>query len=251
MKNKVPSYVINLKKAKDRKDYMTKILSCYDFILPEYVEAVDGNLLSDDELFKKFDDVLSYKRYGRDLNRGEIGCTFSHFKCYQHLLESGEEYALILEDDITILRSLEILPKLISILITDEPIVLLLSGDYWYYKSTKINETYKIVSVYDAVGSYAYLINKPAAKLLLTENIKISNVADNWSLYKRQGLRVKAIYPYLIDANIESFDSTINQLYFGECRENMPLDTKLQAFYMAFMKKIIFAFGGFVSKIRK
>ena len=74
-------YVINLKKDLDRKQYMEKILSSCKECNIEFVEAVYGKKLSDIQLNDLFDWKLAHKRYGRDINLGEIGCTLSHMKC--------------------------------------------------------------------------------------------------------------------------------------------------------------------------
>lgn len=245
------TYVVNLKSDVERHVYMEKLLAPYDFLSVEFVDAIYGNDLTKEELLEVFDVDSAYKRYGRTLNRGEIGCTLSHYKCYRKLLTSNSDYALILEDDITILKNIDIIKEVVSIFNSNEPLVLFLSGDYWYKKCVEVMSDKKILSVYDAVGTYAYFINKAGARLILEKNIKASCAADNWSLYRSQGLKMKAIYPYLIDANIASFGSTINQTYFGENRKNMPWKFRLKAYWNALVKKILLKRGKFVSKIRK
>lgn len=247
----IKTYVINLERASERRNYILELLKLYSFLSVEVINAVEGNRLTKDEISYYFDEPLSYKRYGRNLNKGEIGCTLSHFKCYHSLLNSSEEFALILEDDITILRDLNTIQKITKEMSGEKPIILLLSGDYWYVREKEISNDYYISDVYDAVGSYAYLINRCAAELILKNNNKASCAADNWSLYKSQGVFIKAIRPYLIDANIEDFSSTINQQYFGENRRNMPLIYRFRAYWLAMIKKILVKQGKFVSKIRK
>lgn len=243
-------YIVNLDRDKERRQYMDKLLSKYEFPPYTFIQAVYGKQLSQAYIDSVYDEDTAYKRYGRKLNRGEIGCALSHYECYKKILEQ-DDFALILEDDISIIRNIDIIYSLDMFLKTKTPIVLFLSGDYWFYRRRNINENYKIASVFDAVGTYAYFINKAAAKLILEKNKKVSCAADDWSLYRRQGVKLMAVYPYLIDANIESLGSTINQTCFGECRENMSINMKLIAYWKAFVKKIILLFGGFVSKIRK
>lgn len=247
----IPTYIINLERDLERREYVLELLQSYKFLSLNLIKAVEGKKLPESELNTKFDEALAYKRYGRELNKGEIGCTLSHFECYKELLASENHYALIVEDDITILKSLDNLKLLIDYISADEPIIIFLSGDYWYTRELKLSEDYWLSDVIDAVGSYAYLINKSAAELILMKNIKASCAADNWSLYRNQGVKLKAIRPYLVDANIEDFKSTINQHFFGECRKNMPLSFKFRAYRLAIIKKILVKTGRFVSKIRK
>lgn len=244
------TWIINLPKDTERRVYMQSLCKAHGITQYEFVDAVYGKSLSLQELSDCFDLELSFKRYGRKLNVGEIGCTLSHYQCYKRLCKSDDHVALILEDDITVLGDLAILQEITQFIDTPSPTIVFLSGDYWYTKKRNLNCT-SVVNVYDAVGSYAYLINKAAAKLILTKNQRPSCTADNWSLYRRQGVRLYAVYPYVIDANIEEFASSILQSTFGEKRKNMPWSMRIPAYCLAFIKKILVKSGHFVSKIRK
>lgn len=244
-------YVINLKKDVERKMYMEKVLSSFRNCNIEFVEAVYGRELSDVQINEYYNRKKSYKRYGRNVNLGEIGCTLSHMKCYKKLVDSPHDYALILEDDVTFLRNINDIELLTDYINVPYPLILFLSADYWFYKKEYISGDYFIASVFDAVGAYAYLINKPAAQLILNKNNKSSHVADHWSLFRRQGVKLKAVYPYIVDANIEGFVSTIKQGYFGEIRRNMSLRAVVNSFINGFIKRILLSRHMFVSKIRK
>ena len=130
----IQAFVINLKRAFCRKEHMQELLEKYTFLDVKFIHAVDGQLLTDKGVADSFDECQSYKRYGRKLNRGEIGCTLSHINCYQKLVEGTGNYTLILEDDISILKDISVLPSLMSLIDNNIPTVLLLSGDYWYTK---------------------------------------------------------------------------------------------------------------------
>ncbi len=245
------TYIINLPHDNQRREYITNIVSKYAYLNYEILDAVYGKKLTHEETTKLFDTDTAFKRYGRELNAGEIGCTLSHFKIYNTLKKSEEPYALVLEDDITVIREFSIIEKMAKHLPNHEPWVLFLSADYWFLNRKIVNEEFSIAKVYDAVGTYAYIINQAGAELILSKNRKPSNVADNWSLYRRQGLNLYAAYPYMIDANIESFESSIEQSTFGENRRQMPLSMLIPAYWNAFVKKVLLKTGHFVSKIRK
>ena len=246
------TYIINLEKDIERKNYVSRVLSPYveNLLRVKWIKAVEGKKLTEKELDSVFDRSLAFKRYGRYLNLGEIGCVLSHFKCYKALIESSDEYALVLEDDITILKKLYWTNEMHETLQTEEPVILFLSGDYWFTKIIKKGDI-NIASVYDAVGSYAYVINRAAAQLILKKNTKTSFVSDNWSLYRNQGVTLKAIYPYMIDANIEDFVSSVRQEYWGEIRKNMSLAFVVKSYVNALVKRYLLSKGHFVSKIRK
>lgn len=243
------TFVINLERALERKLYMANLLAPISNIDYEFIVAIDGGSLSRKDINESFDVGLSYNRYGRNLSQAEIACTLSHHKCYKEIVNRGLNYALILEDDISILGNINIINNLYDIVDTTEPLVIFLSGDYWYY-CKQCYGLFDLVSVFDSVGAYAYIINNAAAKLILDKNIRPSSVADHWSLYREQGIMMKAIFPYIIDANIAGFDSTIQQRKFGEIRSNMSLQMKVKAYWVGLRKRLLYTMGGYVAKQR-
>lgn len=241
------TYIINLKTSIGRKEYMTKLLSNYNFTSVEFVEAVDGRVMDPQQRLSLFDVTESYKRYGRYLNGGEIGCTLSHFKCYETLINSNELAVLILEDDISIMRVLsqydaDMVTKFMSS--NEEPRILFLSGDYWYWNKKPI------ARVFAAVGSYAYIINRAAAKLIIKNINRPSNVADDWRVYRTLGIKLYATYPYVVDANIVDIPSEIDQEYWGFHRNKMTWIYFVRSCIVGIFKKILVKIGHFESKQR-
>jgi glycosyl transferase family 25 len=94
-------YVINLNRSADRLSQIKDQLERLN--LPfKRVEAIDGNQLEiEKSRVNHFKFNLSQNR--RCENR-ELGCAESHRKVWNEIIESGDRYALILEDDV-------ILPK--------------------------------------------------------------------------------------------------------------------------------------------
>ena len=71
----------------------------------ERIPAVDGRKLDEDhikEITYPYNHFESRVRYTRELTKGEVGCFLSHKKCWETLLASDEQWALIMEDDILI-----------------------------------------------------------------------------------------------------------------------------------------------------
>ena len=183
---KLKTYIINLERSTVRKQYMSDLLSSYSFLDIEYIRAIDGRQLSEEERTSLFDYSKSKEVYGRFLNAGEVGCALSHRKVYEELLRGVESYALVLEDDIAIQRDLNYLPfmEIEKIMSTSRPRALMLSGDYSFYRRKPV------IHIYSAVGAYAYIINRAAAKRILSI-MPPCCVADDWMYYKRK--RVKTI----------------------------------------------------------
>ena len=244
----VVTYVINLERSQARKEYMKNLLFAYSFFETNFVSAIDGKAIQERERIGVFNDRACLSRYGRILNGGEIGCVLSHRKCYQTLLSTSNAYALILEDDIHPMRSLNELETidLEKVLNINEPTVLLLSGDYWFYKHKPV-----VVDVYDAVGAYAYFINRAAASAILSIS-KPYNVADDWALYKQYGVKLKAIHPYLIDANVnmDLLGSDVHQDTWGIDKKRMSKMNLFRTIKGGLLKRVFSSLGHFESKIR-
>ncbi len=240
----IKTFVINLEKATLRRKYMETLLSGYNILDVEFINAVDGRKLSDEEREGLFDDKECQSLIGRTLNGGEVGCTLSHRKCYEALLNSDKQYALVLEDDISLIRDLNEIRRydINKLLNEDVPIVLLLSGDYWYWQNRDI------VSVYDCIGAYAYIINRAAARLILS--YKAATVADYWKYFISYGLKIKAIKPYMIDANLKMdlLSSDVDQYSWGICRSKMSFGNAYKSYYRAIVKRILKLIGHFEYK---
>lgn len=192
------TYIINLERSADRKAYMLGQLERLPFLLPEFVQAVDGREMSGEERDKRFDVAGFQRRYLRLCRPGEIGCTLSHQACYRRLAESGDQYALILEDDIIVDGEIgDVIKKLEVIMNTEEPRIVLLSGWYWYLQAHEFLGSLKMADVYDGFLTHAYVINRSAACLLVENRPFIA--ADDWKYIRQKGVKLQAVLPHLID----------------------------------------------------
>ena len=242
---KLKTYIINLEKSTVRRDYMTDLLSPYGFMDVTFIKAVDGRLMTQEERNQRFDYKGCMKRYGREMNAGEVGCLMSHRKAYDTILREHHSYALILEDDVAPVRSLDELDMdaVESLMNTDIPQVLMLSGDYWYYRRKPIGR------LFAAVGAYGYIINAAAAEMILSID-KPCNVADDWAYYKRRGLKMYAVCPYMLDANVnmEVLPSDVKQDSWGINRKKMSVFEVITGYLTGAVKKYMKATGHFEYK---
>ena len=105
-------YVISLKRMPERRKLMEAQLSRLG-LEAEFVEGIDGLELSEATLKANYTDQGSDK-----MTPTEIGCAWSHRNVYKRLIDSEEEYALVLEDDAIlppeIVPFLELIPKIAS-----------------------------------------------------------------------------------------------------------------------------------------
>lgn len=92
-------FIVSLQQDVEKRETISKILN--DFNLDfTFIDAVYGR-----ELPNEYLDALRNKSFGKLVDRGfpatpgEIGCTLSHLKAYQQVIDRGLEWACILEDD--------------------------------------------------------------------------------------------------------------------------------------------------------
>lgn len=195
---KIKTYVINLKDSVDRRETVLAELAKYPLLNVELVEAVDGRKMKPEERKSYFDIDKFVNRYHFNPKAGEIGCTLSHRICYRKLLESDEEFALIVEDDVNFLYPEDIDATLIEILNKhkdDKPYFITLGMHYLYYpkKYCKLSK-YTLYKIHVAYGTFAYLINRKATERLLSVSLPFT-VADDYPFIRKCGILVEGIYP--------------------------------------------------------
>lgn len=99
-------YVINLDRSRDRFAHISWQMKSLNIEFTR-ITAIDGMNLSDEE-------VRAYPyRYYRPLTKGELGCSLSHYKCWQRIQQDQVDYGVIFEDDVILDEHLlEFLQKL-------------------------------------------------------------------------------------------------------------------------------------------
>lgn len=192
------TFVINLERSVNRRAYMEQLLRSYNSLDVEFVRAVDGKLLNDCDVSTNFDIEEFSKRHMRKVNRNEIACSMSHRACYTKLLVSKDKYALILEDDIdTPSECFESIMSIIGKKIHDNiPEIILLSDCFWYTTKKTLCCSHQIADLYDGFLAHAYIINRAAAELILSNTPDY--VADDWGSIKKIGVKIRGLIPHVI-----------------------------------------------------
>lgn len=195
----IKTYIINLKHSVDRRKYIWNETDKYACLDRELVEAVDGRLLSEDELNVQFDRKRFERCYARYPLPGEIGCTLSHLKCYRKFLDSSETVALILEDDMCFLYEQDVdflLQEAVRFLEKAPATLLYLQPPRycWTIGKKPIGRKYSIYSMLNGVGSAIYLINRKGAERMMSCKLPYW-LADHYELIRLKGIHIKTIYP--------------------------------------------------------
>ncbi len=224
---KIKTYVINLKESVSRRERVLTEIQKYPCLNVEFVEAVNGKKMSVEEINRHFDSHKFVRRAGRNPLPGEIGCVLSHNECYRRLLDSNDNIALILEDDVCFLDQEHFESILMDIsqkMVQNIPCVLTLSRHNLYYKNKidKIGE-YSLYRIREAWGMCAYIINKKAADKILSMP-KPYYVADDFLLLNKKNITVYGIHPMLALSASEFYDFG---LYGKEGSEKYKIETTI------------------------
>ncbi len=244
------TYIINLKDSLSRRHYMENLLEEYEDVLQlHFIDAFDGRKLTQSQMQKLFNQDAAFKHYGRTLLGGEIGCTLSHRKCCEILVNNNCNVALVLEDDLILQQCdfREGLRVAESYLLNENgPAIVLLSGDYWYYYKKQITSDYALAKVREAVCTQAYLINNEAARVIL--NMPLCYLADDWFSIKKAGVQLFALYPHIADQDRVSFETEISDLYQGFNRKELTFIRRVKSYARAIIKRVLLVLGKFESK---
>jgi GR25 family glycosyltransferase involved in LPS biosynthesis len=100
-------FVINLKKRIDRKNKMETILKKYNiFENCNFITAIDGEYELDNYNFSVIDNWFDPFK-NRNIKKGEIATTLSHYAVWKKIVDENISMALILEDDIEFSDNIE------------------------------------------------------------------------------------------------------------------------------------------------
>lgn len=176
----VATYVINLKRSTERMESMRKALESMN-VDYERIEGVDAQFLSDELLSKNASPSIEYPY---ELTKGELACFFSHRRCWERLVNSKNEWALILEDHCEFSKkAMRYMTSTDWVPPECELVQLIYSEKSFYTTEEKyLNDGNCLMRLTcsSAVGASAYFISKKTAMLALKMSEVISEPTDNF-----------------------------------------------------------------------
>ena len=227
------AYIINMPEATSRRLHMESLFENLA-ISPIFIEAVVGkNLVLPQQ---DFDEKRYRMAHGKRPNLSELGCYFSHLKAIEQFLEDGDDYGLILEDDLTFDASIESLIQE-SLKHKDRFDLLRLSGLHNGHpvKIVSLDDKHNLVcNLTRQTGAGAYLLNRYAAKQMLKQLkpmwLPYDHAFDReWAL----GLDTMSINPMPILQNITP-ESQIN----ATNDYKLPRVKRISVFFFRFYNEI-------------
>ena len=207
--NKLPVFVINLKKDVERLGWFQREMAEKWTGQPfEVIEGIVGQEISDEEIGVLVDMPQVRRLNGRDSTRAEVGLILSIQYIYQRMSKENIPVAVVFEDDVRLGRRLS---QEINVLVhwletrKDSPTVLVLSeaNKYRRWQARRVQgTTVRIMKPLVIYGAYGYLLNQMAAQALLKANRPITRFADDWMGFKKNvKLDVFSVLPHLVGNN--------------------------------------------------
>ena len=189
MNNKdLPIYLVSLKEDEVRRSELKKcFVNYYDKFTR--IEAVDGRKLTAKEYYEKT--IRFFIKNKKIMSPAELGCTLSHIKALESFLETGSDYALILEDDI--IGKDEDIDTIIDVTnkLTEDSLLIcggqldILSKRYRFGKETSLENVYDValLSYSFIYGCCCYVVTRKSAQQILNYHSRGLTLADNWGVF--------------------------------------------------------------------
>jgi len=196
----IPCFVVNLATATQRREAMASLFA-QQGMTPRWFEAVDGRVMSAEDMAKHFAADIAAQVYG-EMNPSEIGCALSHLGIYRLMVEQGIASAVIFEDDIELAPDFATLlddqTGLQSMFGTDESVMVQLTHVRRGYRfGARAVGNYEIVHPHGGVWrTSGYFITLAAAQRMLHGAYPVCVAADYWLYFEQQRfLKLYALTP--------------------------------------------------------
>ncbi len=203
-------YVINLARCPDRREFMYKQLKALN-ITHEFFPATDaknGDLLS----LNYYDEDLAISKIGQVMTSGECGCFASHYRLWQHCVETDKPL-VAMEDDILIKPDFEATLKHIEKHIEIRHFVRLFGlWDCKYDLVTKMSESKSLIRYRKGpIGTQCYAISPKGAEQLIKHSQKWIEPVDRYiDKFWLHGLQSYAVHPFPVQLPQVEMESTID-----------------------------------------
>ena len=194
------TYVVSLVRETQRRATIAERLRALDIPF-EFFDAVDGATAQPDKSVYDPDRMITWNR--KPLTAGQIGCYMSHYRVWQQLATSDDNFALILEDDTIPLPSLNTLLDSINRLPKNWEVVLL-SDSIPSINKHSLMASRNILTANISIDHYirpgvftsAYLLHKRGAARLVQNSLPMRGPVDAWNSHSwRDGLVIHRSTP--------------------------------------------------------
>ena len=202
-----PVYYINMDKNPDRKEFMETQLKKYTTSFTR-IRGFNGYGITN--LKKDTVDNIEFTCDYDNMSKGEIGCTMSHLLSIKKAYDNGNEYALVVEDDI-LLNLLPILDVTIKELVENAP-------NDWEILQLNTCEPKMIIELYNRYSTgelwskwknnsstMSYIINEKGMKTIIDTCIQFYNNKIVYNLLCNKQIMADIFFYKLVNTYISTF----------------------------------------------
>lgn len=215
-------FLINLARSTERLVNSSNALDI-NSIEFERMNAVDGQTLANDEMEKYC--AKPFARYYKKLSKTEVACFLSHRQCWREIIDRNLPWAIILEDDMQVDRSLSTFIQSIADIPFDWDCLKLM--EHPIKRKEKMSQAFKDwqVVTYNKVPARtgAYVLSQSGAIKMLAANQKIVRPVDiEFQYWWEHNLRIYGVKPYPVSV-AKNTESTIDSASFRRKRADKRL----------------------------
>ncbi len=238
-------FIINLKHSVERKKHMQELCEKYNLNY-EFIDAVDGKALTEDEVVNIYSKEKVIQAIGREMSRGEIGVLLSQKSIYQKMIDEDIELAMIFEDDVefddelmTIIKNMDSFPTYWNLVLLGHHACKSrnIETGYSFWGQSRVTNKYKLARPYEmGCGAYGYLLKKSAAKVLLDELNVIDRPIDHLT-GSDEKLNLYVLIPTVIDIHQDLSDNHHNMEDRKKLQEKFKQESQKKQKSVIYSKK--------------
>lgn len=197
------THVISLIRETHRRAIIADRLRALDIPF-KFFDATDGAAFSPDRSVYDPDRIITWNR--KPLTQGQIGCYMSHYRLWQEIASSVDDYALVLEDDAAPLPELKHLIESADRLPSAWEVVLLSDSTPSINKHSLMTSRSPLTPnisidryIRPGVFTSAYLIHRRGAARLVRTSLPMHGPVDAWKNHSwRDGLVIHRSSPIVV-----------------------------------------------------
>ena len=211
--NNIETFVINLDRRPDRWEKFREKIKKYNLLNYQRFSAIDGSKLKPNRKLNKIFEGNDY-----NMRKGIVGAALSHLQLWIKLINSDNDFFLILEDDIEFIDDFQVkLTKIINEIKNINWDIIYLGHSAKHKKSNNENlkiEKYNFIqSINESYGgAFAYIINKNGAEKMLDyiNTNGMTNAIDTMQQKAADFINVFYIEPHLITTDCHCLNNNID-----------------------------------------
>jgi glycosyl transferase family 25 len=208
------SYVISLPRSSDRRAHIVRQLR-WAGVSWEFVDGIDGRGVNVDD-----PSIVTTQAKAHPLFRpGKAGCALSHRSVYEKVLNSGEDAAVVLEDDVDLPEDFERLVETVAAEMHGAEVTLL---NFRHPDGLKVSLESAIevaghrviaspLNLEELTSGAAYVITRQACEQLAGAIVPMRSSSDEWWRFVTEGAleQVRCVVPMAVRQSLK-FRTTID-----------------------------------------